>query len=185
MNNSKRLTANIIMFIALIALGAAATFTIIDGVNTSSAAPISQSRSSRSGDGNMMPQMEGEIPEAPSDDGSTPPEMPNNENQDGTNTAPQAPNNNNKQGRNRRSDAEADAETEETTSFQLTNAEVTTTPNAELTAISTDMQAPSDNSHTIISYLLVGVEFFAMGAIVTYLLLSRFNSYSPKEVIKK
>ncbi|MDO4220202.1 MAG: hypothetical protein Q4D22_03170 [Candidatus Saccharibacteria bacterium] len=184
MNNSKRLTANIIMFIALIALGAAATFTIIDGVNTSSAAPTSQSRSFRSGNGNMIPQMDGEIPEVPSDDGGTPPEMPSDENQDGTNTTPQAPENN-KQWRNRRSDAEADTGTEETTSFQLTDAEITTTPNAELTTISTDMQAPSDNSHTIISYLLVGVEFFAMGTIVTYLLLSRFNSYSPKEVVKK
>lgn len=173
------------MFIALIALGAAATFTIIDGVNTSSAASASQSRSFRSGNGNMMPQMEGEIPEAPSDDGSTPPEMPNNENQDGTNTAPQAPNNNNKQGRNRRSNAEANAKTEETTSFQLTSAEATATSNAELAAASADAQAPNDNSHAIISYLLVGVEFFAMGTIVTYLLLSRFNSYSPKEVIKK
>ncbi len=184
MNNSKRLTANIIMFIAFIALGAAATFTIIDGVNTSSAAPASQSRSFRSGNGNMMPQIDGEMPEVPSDDGDTPPEIPSDENQDGTNTAPQAPDNN-KQWRNRRSEAEANAKTEETTRFQLTSAEATATSNAELAAASTDAQAPIDNSHAIISYLLVGVEFFAMGTIVTYLLLSRFNSYSPKEVVKK
>ncbi len=171
------------MFIALIALGAAATFTIIDGVNTSSAAPTSQSRSFRSGNGNMIPQMDGEIPEVPSDDGGTPPEMPSDENQDGTNTAPQAPGNN-KQWRNRRSDAETDAEAEETTSLQLTNVDLSAPITTELAATTTDTQN-SNNNHALISYLLVGTEFFAIGAIVAYLLLSRFNSYSPKEVIKK
>ena len=43
----------------------------------------------------------------------------------------------------------------------------------------------ADNTKLLINFVLASAEFFAMGAIVAYLLLSRFNSYSPKEVIKK
>lgn len=172
------------MVIALVALGTAATFTIIDGVNTSNTTPTSQSRSIRDGN-NMMPQMDGEAPEAPADDdGNIPPEMPNDESQDNTNTTPQTPDNSNRQNRNRRSDAETDTEAEETTSLQLTNVDLSAPITTELAATTTDTQN-SNNNHALISYLLVGTKFFAIGAIVAYLLLSRFNSYSPKEVIKK
>ena len=142
MNNSKRLTANIIMIIALVALGCAAVFTINDGLNSVEAS----SPSSNFTPDNNMPRINGNM--------GTPPEMNQNNNsnssQDGASTDEiQQP------------------------------AQQPTQQNAEESVPS------ADNTKLLISFVLVSAEFFAMGAIVTYLLLSRFNSYSPKEVIKK
>ena len=142
MNNSKRLTANIIMIIALVALGCAAVFTINDGLNSVEAS----SPSSNFAPGNNMPRMNGNM--------GTPPEMNQNNNSDSS------------------QDGASTNEIQQP-------AQQPTQQNVEESVPSTD------NTKLLINFVLASAEFFAMGAIVTYLLLSRFNSYSPKEVIKK
>lgn len=142
MNNSKRLTANIIMIIALVALGCAAVFTINDGLNSVEAS----SPSSNFAPGNNMPRMNGNM--------GTPPEMNQNSNSDSSQDG---------------------ASTDEIQQ-----------PAQQPTQQNVEESAPSaDNTKLLINFVLASAEFFAMGTIVTYLLLSRFNSYSPKEVIKK
>lgn len=142
MNNSKRLTANIIMIIALVALGCAAAFTINDGLNSVEAS----SPSSNFTPGNNMPRMNGNM--------GTPPEMNQNSNSD--------------------------------SSQDGTSTNEIQQPAQQPTQQNTEESVPStDSTKLLINFVLASAEFFAMGTIVTYLLLSRFNSYSPKEVIKK
>ena len=142
MNNSKRLTANIIMIIALVALGCAAVFTINDGLNSVEVS----SPSSNFAPDNNMPRMNGNM--------GTPPEMNQNNN--------------------------SDSSQDGTSTDEIRQpAQQPTQQNSEEPASS------ADNTKLLINFVLASAEFFAMGTIVTYLLLSRFNSYSPKEVIKK
>ena len=142
MNNSKRLTANIIIIIALVVLGCAAAFTINDGLNSVEVS----SPSSNFAPGNNMPRMNGNM--------GTPPEMNQNSNSDSSQDG---------------------ASTDEIQK-----------PAQQPTQQNVEESVPSaDNAKLLINFVLTSAEFFAMGAIVTYLLLSRFNSYSPKEVIKK
>jgi len=142
MNNSKRLTANTIMIIALVVLGCAAASTINDGLNSVEVS----GPSSNFAPGNNMPRMNGNM--------GTPPEMNQNSNSDSSQDG---------------------ASTDEIQK-----------PAQQPTQQNVEESVPSaDNAKLLINFVLTSAEFFAMGAIVTYLLLSRFNSYSPKEVIKK
>lgn len=175
MNNSKRLTANIVMVIALVALGCAAAFTINDGLNSVEVS----SPSSNFAPGNNMPQMNGNM--------GTPPEMNQNNNfdssQDGTSSRRTRPGNQQNSeelpAENSTEDATANTSEETSTDEMQQPAQQPTQQNAEESVPS------ADNTKLLINFALASAEFFAMGAIVTYLLLSRFNSYSPKEVIKK
>lgn len=175
MNNSKRLTANIVMVIALVALGCAAAFTINDGLNSVEAS----SPSSNFAPGNNMPQMNGNM--------GTPPEMNQNNNfdssQGGTSSRRTRPGN---QQNSEESPAENSTEDAAANTSEEASTDGIQQPAQQPTQQNVEESVPSaDNTKLLINFALASAEFFAMGTIVTYLLLSRFNSYSPKEVIKK
>lgn len=185
MNSSKRLTANIIIAIALIALGCAAVFTINDGVNSAQ----TNTPTSNFAPNNNAPRMN-------NNNMGTPPEMNGDNNSDTEQNEANAQRN----GRpgKKQSDTEntADAATAQlTTSESSDDEQQSYSPSDDQGANTGNGQAPQQQDITsevkatdnklIIDFILAGTEFFAMGTIITYLLLSRFNSYSPKEVIKK
>ncbi len=210
MKKALRITLNSIMSIAIVGLGVATGFTVYHAcTNTTNAMqPATQNFQNRGMRGmknnSQMPnddQMPPEIPNSEQPNDQTPPQMPNNEQPNSNQTTPETQDNNQdnsgsasdrRQHRDTSNSSqssiiETTATTDEQTNVDSEKQTDTQTEDQDANASTIAKRSESVTSPASINLLpyFIGVicETFGASTLLTYLIISRFNKYSIKELM--